>query len=240
MFSKKELIRYDRQLRFISKPQQRKLKQSTATVVGLGGIGSAISLYLAAAGVSLRLIDSDKVELQNLHRQILYDEDDIGKFKADVAKRRLLAMNSEINVESHAIKLDEENAVEFLRGSNVVLDGLDNFDTRFIVNEACVKLGIPSTYAAAIQDTVSFTFMIPGKTPCLRCIFPKKPKDTKAEDVGVLGPTAGFVGVLSASQCINYLIGNPVIQNKLLYATLGEFSVELFDIKRRKDCEICR
>ena len=239
MLNKNEVKRYDRQMKFISKTKQKKLKQSTVSVVGLGGIGSAICLYLASAGVNLRLIDRDKIDITNLHRQVLYDSGDIGKFKADVAKKRLLSMNPEINIESHAVELNESNAVELLRGSNLVLDAMDNFKTRFIINETCVTLKLPLTYAAAIQDNVSFTFMTPDETPCLRCIFPKNTKDTKAENVGVLGTTAGFVGVLSASQAINFLIGKPVLKNKLLYATLGDFKIELINIRRRKGCEVC-
>ena len=226
-------------MKFISKTKQKKLKQSTVTVVGLGGIGSAICLYLGSAGINLRLIDRDRIDITNLHRQVLYETKDIGRFKADIAKQKLLSMNPEINVESHAVELDEENAVELLRGSNLVLDALDNFKARFIMNEACVKLSMPFTYAAAIQDNVSFTFIVPKETPCLRCIMPDNPKDTKAEDEGILGTTAGFVGVLSASQAVNYLIGKPVLKNKLLYATLGDFKFEMIDIKRGKGCEVC-
>lgn len=239
MLNKSEERRYDRQVKFISKTNQKKLKQSSVTVVGLGGIGSAICLYLASAGVNLRIIDKDRIDITNLHRQVLYETGDIGRFKAVIAKEKLLSMNPEINVESHVADINEENAVDLIRGSNVVLDALDNFRSRFTLNEACVKLKIPSTYAAAIEDKISFTFMIPGETPCLRCIFPDDPKDTKASEVGILGTTPGFVGVLSASQCINYLLKEPVIKNKLLYCSMGDFQIDLIDIKRNKKCGIC-
>ena len=142
-------------------------------------------------------------------------------------------------MESHSAELNEENAVELLRGSDLVLDAVDNFKTRFIMNETCVKLKIPFTYAAAIKDNISFTFMFPEETACLRCIFPKNPRDTKCDEVGILGTTAGFVGVFSASQALNHLLKTPVIKDKLLYATLSDFKLELIDIKRRKGCDIC-
>jgi molybdopterin/thiamine biosynthesis adenylyltransferase len=239
MLNKEEIKRYDRQIRFISKTNQKRLKQKSVTVVGLGGIGSAICIYLAGAGIGLRIIDSDRVQLENLHRQVLYETGDVGKFKADVAKKKILSMNPEINVESQVAEIDDDNAVDLLRGSNVVLDALDNFKSRFIMNEACVKLKMPFTYAAAIENKVSFTFMIPGETPCLRCIFPKHPKDTKASEVGVMGTAPGFVGVLSASQCLNFLLKKPVIKNKLFYCDMDDFQIDMIDIKRNERCGVC-
>lgn len=241
----KELIKYSRQIVFsgIGTEGQKILKKSKVCIVGVGGTGSAAALYLATAGVNLILIDRDLVELSNLPRQILYKEADINQPKAMVARDRLQQMNPDIDIEAHVSDFNPKTAERLIGEANIVLDGTDNFEARFVLNEVCVKKNIPFTYVGALRAQLMFSFFIPGKTACLRCLFPEKiPQGVleTCEIVGVLGPTAAIAGLLSATETLKYLAEfGDLFTNKLLYLDLTDFTLELVEIKKNSNCQIC-
>lgn len=231
------MSRYERQLALIGEEGQARLEDSLVAVVGLGGIGSPLALYLASAGVNLRLIDGDSVSLNNLNRQILYGEDDIGLPKALVAERELRRRNSSVRVEGIPVKLSEDNADELLSGVDLVMDASDNFKTRYVINDFCIEKDIPFIYSAINGFYFATTFVIPRKTPCLRCIFPR------VEDAGpvpVIGVTPAAVASIAAAEAIKYLSGlGASIAGKLLLGDLRSMEITQIAVKRDKNCPVC-
>ncbi len=236
-----ELERYDRQLRILGfgTEAQLRLKNSTVLVVGAGGLGSAASLYLAAGGVGrLKIVDYEKVELSNLNRQILYTTRDIGELKVEVASRKLLDLNPEIRVEPIQEQVTEENLPRLLEGADLVLDCLDNFRSRFLLNRACVEESKPLIHGAVYGMEGRLMTVIPGEGPCLRCLMPR---DLKEHDMTpVLGPLPGIVGALEALEAIKLLtgLGKPAV-GRLLVIDGGDFSIYSIEIKRNPECPIC-
>jgi len=236
-----ELERYDRQLRitgFGTKAQLR-LKGSTALVVGAGGLGSAACLYLAAGGVGrLKIVDFEKVELSNLNRQVLYTTRDIGKPKVEAASRRLLELNPEIAVEPIQEEVSEENLPGLLEGVDVVLDCLDNFRSRFLLNRACIKRFKPLIHGAVYGMEGRLMTIIPGDGPCLRCLIPSNPKER--EMVPVLGSLPGIVGALEALEAIKLLTGlGELAVGRLLIIDGRDLSFYSIEVKRNPECPIC-
>lgn len=245
MLTEKELVKYSRQMVFsgIGREGQEKLKGSKVAIVGVGGTGTAAALYLATAGVNLRLIDRDLVELSNLPRQVIYSEANITQPKAIAAQEELQKKNPDIEIEAHVSDFNPRTAERLIEEVDVVLDGTDNFETRFVLNDACVKENVPFTYVGAIRAQLMFSFFIPGETACIRCIFPEVPPqgslDT-CEIVGVLGPAAGIAGLLSATEALKYLLGTgELLTNQLLYLDLTDFTTELIEIQRNTNCKVC-
>lgn len=231
-------MRYSRQEILIGSRNQKKLQKALVTVVGCGGIGSAAAEYLARAGVNLRLIDRDIVELSNTQRQ-LFREEDVGRPKADALRERLEEINSEIKIESVDDDLNPSN-IDFLSGSSIVIDGTDNMETRFLVNDFCLKNRMPFTYAAAIKSEGLFTLVVPKETACIRCFIPKASVRDTCETAGVLGPAVGLIGVISAGEAIKYLIGKECIKGHLFHMNFYKNLYELIEIKRSKNCPACQ
>lgn len=211
--SKEEIGRYERHLILpgFGETAQLKLKAARVLVVGAGGLGCPALQYLAAAGVgTIGIIDEDRVSRSNLQRQILYADADVGLLKSEVAQQRLLRMNPDIQCESHAVRLTVQNALELIRQYDVVLDGSDNFATRYLVNDACVLAGKPLVYGAlhAFQGQAS-VFNYNGG-PTYRCLFPEPPNPEDApncSEAGVLGVLPGMIGVIQATEVIKLLTG---------------------------------
>lgn len=245
MLTERELKKYSRQTVFsgIGVAGQERLKRSKVAIVGVGGTGTAAALYLAAAGINLRLIDRDLVELSNLPRQVLYNEADIDQPKATVARDTLQEKNPDIEIESFVSDFNPKTAERLVHDVNLVLDGTDNFETRFVLNDACVKENVPFTYVGAIRAQLMFSFFIPGETACIRCIFPETPPQGSLETceiAGVLGPAAGIAGLISATETVKYLVGSgDLLTNKLLYLDLTDFTIELMEIQRNMNCKVC-
>jgi len=218
---------------------QKKLQSAKVIVVGAGGLGSPASIYLAVAGVGeLRIIDSDVVELSNLNRQILHWDKDIGRLKALSAEEKLRNLNGDIKVEGIAERLDEDNGEELLRGADVVLDCLDNFPTRFLLNRLCHRLGIPFIHSVIFGLEGRITTIVPGKTPCLSCLYPQPPIEVRP--FPVVGVAPGIMGCMEALEAIKLLIGlgNPLLSKMFRFD--GEtMTVQIFPIKRRENCPIC-
>lgn len=230
-------MRYSRQEIFIGTRNQRKLQKALVTIVGCGGTGSIAGEYLARAGVNLRIIDRDIVEKSNLQRQ-LYTEEDIGRPKADALKEHLEEVNGEIKIEAFSDDLNSTNIDNLLAKSSIVLDGTDNMQTRFLINDFGLKNKIPFTYAAAIKSEGLFTLIVPKETPCIRCFIPGGGPDT-CETVGVLGPVVGMIGTLSAVETMKFLMGKECIKGQLFHFNAYKNKFELIELKKNKNCPAC-
>lgn len=221
---------------------QLKLIHSRVLLIGVGGLGSPAALYLAAAGVgTIGIVDADVVESSNLQRQIIHGEDQLGKLKVDSAASAIRRLNSMIKVQTHAHYLDEENALNILSQYDLVLDGSDNFKTRYLINDACVKLGIPNVHAAVYRfEGYVTTFDSKNKAPCYRCIYPELPPPEMAPscaEAGVLGVLPGVIGVMQAVEALKVLlgIGNTLIGKLLRYDALHN-EVSLLQLDKAEDC----
>lgn len=231
MLTERDLERYDRQIRIFGVEGQEKLKKAKVAVVGVGGLGSPVAYYLAAAGVgTLLLIDEQTPELSNLNRQILHWEEDIDKNPKPIsAKWKLERFNSDIKVETFVGRLTEENIEEVLDDVDVIVDCLDNFDTRYLLDKFAHKRGIPLVHGAVEGMFGQVTTIIPGKTKCLREVFPKPPK--KKEKFPILGATAGVIGTIQAAEVIKLITGyGEVLANKLLIVDLAHGSFEIVEL----------
>ena len=216
---------------------QKKLSRARVAILGLGGLGSAVSIYLTVAGVGhLKVIDRDKIEKNNLNRQILYTEEDLGKWKVEVAEEKLREMNSDIEVEGLREEINEDNIRELIRDADVVVDCLDNFETRFLVNRAVVELNKPFFHGACRAFYGQVMTIIPRVTPCLRCVFPESiPKDRS-----IIGVTAGLVGLIEATEVIKYLTGTgECLYGKILIYDATRMSFDIIEVDRNPDCEVC-
>jgi len=237
---------YSRQIimRELGRKGQRKLERSKVAIVGLGGLGTASSLYLALAGVGhLRLIDQDTVELHNLHRQILYTIEDVHYPKAEVSAKRLEKVNPLIKVEAVPENLNASNVEKLLSGTSCVVDGLDNMRTRYLVNRACAKLRIPYVFGAAIGMEGNLSVFAPPETPCLECVFPNlEDSSLMSCDVrGVLGATPGIIGAMQAMETIKVLTGvGSVFKGKLMICDFNDMYFTAIDIYKRENCPACQ
>lgn len=238
--SEKELMRYDRQIRLpsISREGQLKLKSSKVLVAGAGGLGSPISIYLAAAGVGhIVVVDRDEVEISNLNRQILHWEEDVGKYKAISAAEKLRRINSDIVVEGVVEEITEGSIDRLLAGVDVLIDAMDNMETRFVLNKAAVRRRVPFIHGAIYGLEGQVTTIIPGRTACLRCIF----KGAKPHEAfPVLGVAPAVIGALEATEAIKYIVGfGELLLNRMLIFD-GE-SMRFYEVQLQRDpsCPVC-
>lgn len=241
MLSADEITRYTRQLLIEgwSEKIQEKLKNSTVFVAGAGGLGSPVLMYLTSAGIgNIIVCDFDSVELSNLNRQILHSDERIGMQKADSACMTLEKINPGINIIPIREKLTRKNAGNLIADADIIMDCLDNFDTRFILNNISVKNHIPLVHAGVSDFSGQITFLSPPETPCLECIFPKK---TKKQKVPIAGSTAGVIGSLQATEAIKYLTGiGETLKNRLLFWDGAGMSFRIINLSRNPKCRMCR
>ena len=241
-FSDDEVDRYARHLVLaeIGGPGQQRLARASVLIVGVGGVGGPAALYLAAAGVgTLGLIDGDTVAVSNLQRQILFSGDDIGRAKVEAGAERLTALNPHVRVETHAQALTGDNAAALIAGHDVVLDGTDDFDTRFLVNAACVAAGVPLVSGALGRWSGQVGVFV-GR-PCYRCLVPDIPPDAETcARVGVVGALAGIVGSMAALETIKLITGagEPLTGRLLLYDSLAA-TARTVRVAANPDCPIC-
>jgi molybdopterin/thiamine biosynthesis adenylyltransferase len=241
-FSDEEVERYARHLvlREVGGPGQQKLKAARVLIVGAGGLGAPASLYLAAAGVgTLVLVDPDHVDRSNLQRQVIYAEDDLGRLKVDAAIDALKALNPNVDVDGHAIAVDAANAHELVTGFDLVLDGTDDFATRFAVNDACVAAGVPLVSGAIGRWTGQVGVF--GSKPCYRCLVPDVPPDAETcSAVGVIGALAGVIGSMMALEAIKVITGagEPLAGRLLIYDALGA-QTRTVKIGPDPECPVC-
>jgi molybdopterin-synthase adenylyltransferase len=233
MLSKEEFKRYQKQVMVdeIGINGQITFKQSKVAVIGAGGLGCPILQYLTSVGVgTIGVIDFDTVENSNLHRQTLYSNEDIGKLKVEIAIQKLSNQNPFVNLVSHPIILNEENAETIISQYDIIVDGCDNFLTRYIVNDVCVKLNKPLVYGSILNYEGQLAVFNYKGSKNLRNIFPEPPN---SEDVpscsenGVLGTVPGIIGSMMAQECINVILDKPSLIN-----TLGIYSADTFKLKR--------
>ena len=235
----RDLIRYDRQLLMLGREGQEKLKRVSVAVVGIGGLGSPAAFYLAGAGVGrLILIDPEKPELSNLNRQILHWENDFSLAKARSAAEKLARFNSDILIEPRPVKISKENVSDILGDADVVVDGLDNYETRYVINEYCVNDKKPYVHAAVRGLVGQATTIVPGRSPCLKCIVPESPEPE--EKFPIIGATAGVLGCIEAVETIKLItgLGRPLV-GELLLVDLEDMAFNLVKVKRRADCPVC-
>jgi len=241
-----EKSRYARHLILpeVGEAGQLKLKNARVAVVGAGGLGAPVSLYLAAAGVGrLGIVDFDNVDLSNLQRQVLYTVADVKKSKADTAREKLLAMNPEIQVESHKIKLSAENVMQTIADYDLVVDGTDNFSTRYLINDACVIARKPNVYGSIFRFEGQLSVFCTDGGPCYRCLFPEPPEADAVPNCaegGVLGVLAGVIGTLQATEAVKLILGEgePLIGKLLLYNAL-DMEFHRLSVQRKADCPVC-
>ena len=223
---------------------QEKLLAAKVLLVGAGGLGCPAALYLAAAGVGrIGIIDFDKVDASNLQRQVLYSTADIGKYKVDVAKERIQALNPDVQVDCIRERLNSDNALELFSQYDLVVDGTDNFATRYLVNDACVLTGTPNIYGSIFRFEGQMTIYAHPEGPCYRCLFPEPPSPGEVPNCaegGVLGVLPGMVGVAQATEAIKLILGRgqPLLNRMLIYDAL-EMRWKELKIKRDPHCPVC-
>ena len=241
-----ERARYGRQLSLpgIGEAGQRRLASARVIVVGAGGLGSPAAMYLAAAGVGhIGLVDDDRVDLTNLHRQLLHDTDDVGRAKTDSARERLAGINPHVDVATHETRLSSANALEILRGYDVVLDGTDNFPTRYLVNDACVMLGVPNVHGSISRFEGQASIFAAPDGPCYRCLFPEPPPPGSVQSCaegGVFGVLPGLIGTIQATETLKLLlgIGEPLVGRLLLFDAL-RMQTRTIALRRDPSCPAC-
>jgi molybdopterin/thiamine biosynthesis adenylyltransferase len=223
---------------------QQKLLDARVLLLGAGGLGSPAALYLAAAGIgTLGIVDNDDVDLSNLQRQVIHSTERIGVPKVDSAEQTITALNPDVTVEKYPVRLGPENIMDILPGYDIVVDGLDNFPTRYLLNDASVRLGIPVVSAAILGFEGQLSVFKPYDGPCYRCLFPAPPPAELAPSCGangVLGVLPGTMGLLQATEVIKLILdeGEPLIGRLLMYDALAARVTEV-KVRRDPNCAIC-
>ena len=244
--SQDELLRYSRHLILpeVGLAGQRKLKAGSVLIVGTGGLGSPLALYLAAAGVGrLGLVDFDRVDESNLQRQILYGTSSVGRPKLEAARDRLGDLNPGVRVDLHEVRLDSSNAFEVMRPYDVVVDGTDNFPTRYLVNDACALLGKPNVYGSIFRFEGQASVFDARVGPCYRCLYPDPPPPglvPSCAEGGVLGVLPGVIGVIQGIETLKLLlgIGETLVGRLVLFDALA-LSFRELTLRKDPDCPLC-
>ena len=244
--TKEQRERYSRHLLVpeIGLEGQTKLLEAKVLLLGAGGLGSPTALYLAAAGVgTLGIVDDDEVDLSNLQRQVIHTTDRIGVAKVDSAEESIKAINPDVNVVKYKTRLDASNVMEIIQGYDVIVDGVDNFPTRYLLNDATVRLDIPVVSASILGFDGQLSVFSPHEGPCYRCLYPVPPPADMAPSCGangVLGVLPGTMGLLQATEVIKLVTGagEPLVGRLLLYEALGATFTEL-KVRRDPECPIC-
>lgn len=247
MLSKTELIRYQRQLQLkeIGSSGQQKLKQAKVLVIGAGGLGCAVLQYLAAAGVGhIGIVDFDTVNASNLQRQVLYTTEDIGQLKVNCAIRQLSKQNEFIELQGFPLELNNQNAIDIFSTYDIIVDGTDNYSTRYMVNDACILLNKPLIYGAVYRfegqiSVFNYTSNTNEKGPTYRCLFPEPPATDaflNCTETGVLGVLPGIIGIMQANEVIKTITGiGEVLSGKLMIVNTLSMQTEIISFDRNKD-----
>jgi adenylyltransferase/sulfurtransferase len=223
---------------------QQKLRDAGILLIGAGGLGSPLGLYLAAAGVGrLGIVDFDTVDFTNLQRQIIHRTEDVGRLKVDSAKERLQGINPDVAVTTYNTRLSRANILDTIKDYDIVIDGTDNFPTRYLVNDACVFQRKPNIYGSIFRFDGQATVFYPFKGPCYRCLYPEPPPPgmvPSCAEGGVLGVLPGIIGIIQATEAVKLIIGNgqPLIGRLLLYNAL-KMEFREVKLKRAPDCPVC-
>ena len=241
-----EISRYSRHLIMpeVGLEGQKKLKNAKVLCIGAGGLGSPLALYLAAAGVGkLGILDFDVVDFSNLQRQVIHSEKTIGELKVESAKNRLLELNSDIEIQTYNERFTSDNAMDIVKDYDIVVDGTDNFATRYLTNDACVLLGKPNVYGSIFRFEGQVSVFDAERGPCYRCLYPEPPPPglvPSCAEGGVLGILPGVVGTLQASEVVKLIIGqgDPLI-GRLLFMDVLEMEPRILKLRKNPDCPVC-
>ena len=244
--SNEEVLRYSRHLIMpeVGKEGQQKLKAARVLCIGTGGLGSPLALYLAAAGVgTLGLVDFDVVDFTNLQRQVIHFTSDVGRPKLESARQKIADINPFVNVKPFETRLTSQNALEIFQDFDIIVDGTDNFPTRFLVNDACVFTGKPNVYGSIFRFEGQASVFATKEGPCYRCLYPEPPPPglvPSCAEGGVLGILPGLVGLIQATEAIKLILGSgdPLIGRLLLVDALGMKFREL-KLRKNPDCVVC-
>jgi adenylyltransferase/sulfurtransferase len=244
--SREEILRYSRHLLIpeVGLEGQRKLKASSALVIGTGGLGSPVALYLAAAGIGrIGLVDYDVVDSSNLQRQVIHGTSTVGRLKVESARAKLLVLNPDIQVDVHNEPFTSENALRIAADYDIILDGTDNFPTRYLTNDVAVFLGKPNVYASIYRFDGQASVFYAKEGPCYRCLFPEPPPPglvPSCAEGGVLGVLPGTIGTIQATEALKVLlgIGEPLIGRLLLYNAL-DMTFDFVKLKKNPNCRVC-
>ncbi len=244
-FSKQQLERYARHfvLPEIGVSGQKRLLAARVLVIGAGALGSPVLIYLAAAGVgTLGVADFDCVELSNLQRQIIHRTADVGQPKVQSAQRTIREINSDVTVIPHLRKLTVENIQEVIRDYDFIVDGTDRFETKFLINDACVLEGKPYVHSGIVRFEGQAMTYVPGQGPCLRCLLGRVPKDDglTCSQAGVLGAATGVLGSIQAAEAIKYILGiGDLLTGRMLVFDSLSMTVQVVEVEARRDCSVC-
>jgi sulfur-carrier protein adenylyltransferase/sulfurtransferase len=244
--SNEEILRYSRHLIMpeVGMEGQLKLKNAKVLLIGTGGLGAPLGLYLAAAGVGrLGLVDFDVVDFTNLQRQVTFGSSDVGKHKTEAARARLSSLNPDIRIETFETKLDSSNALELFKDFDIIVDGTDNFPTRYLVNDACILLGKPNVYGSIFRFEGQVTVFGMPEGPCYRCLYPEPPPPglvPSCAEGGVLGVLPGIVGSIQAMETIKLILGRGenLVGRLMLFDALGMKFREL-KLRKNPNCPMC-
>jgi molybdopterin/thiamine biosynthesis adenylyltransferase/rhodanese-related sulfurtransferase len=244
--SREEVLRYSRHLLIpeVGLAGQRKLKASSVLVIGTGGLGSPVAMYLAAAGVGrIGLVDYDIVDFSNLQRQIIHGTSKLGKLKVESAKERILDINPSVQVDVFNVPFTSANALSIAEGYDLVIDGTDNFPTRYLVNDVCVKLGIPNVYGSIFRFDGQVSVFDGQQGPCYRCLFPEPPPPglvPSCAEGGVLGVLPGIIGSMQASEGLKLLLGiGEPLRGKLLLFNALDMTFDFVKLRKNPNCAVC-
>lgn len=245
-FSEEQIRRYSRHILLpeVGGRGQQKIRQASVLLVGTGGLGSPAALYLAAAGVGrLGLVDHDTVDISNLQRQVLHATPDLGRPKVESAREKLTALNPDVQVEVYRERLDSGNAARLIQQYDLVVDGSDNFSTRYLVNDACYFAGKPLIHGSIFRFEGQLTTILPGEGPCYRCLYPDPPPAglvPSCQEAGVLGVLAGVIGVLQATEALKYILGRgELLRGRLLLYDALAMSFRQVKVRRDPGCPLC-
>ncbi|OGQ48744.1 MAG: adenylyltransferase [Deltaproteobacteria bacterium RIFCSPLOWO2_02_FULL_57_26] len=242
-----QIERYSRQIMIpdVGGKGQIRVRQGRVLVIGAGGLGSPAAFYLAAAGIgTLGLVDYDRVELSNLQRQILHFTEDVGRQKVASAEEKLNRLNPEVEIRTLAVRLEERNATEILAAYDFIVDGSDNFATKFLVNDAAVALGKPFSHAGIVRLQGQTMTVIPGKSACYRCLFKGPPPPGEilsCQQAGILGAVAGTIGSIQATEAIKFFAGmeDDLLTDRLLIYDAKTLSFRTIEVQRDLGCAAC-
>lgn len=241
-----QIERYSRQIILpnIGGKGQERILNSKVLIVGAGGLGSPCALYLAAAGVGrLGIVDSDVVELNNLQRQILHSISTVGKPKVESARERLSALNTDVEVVTYKLRLTSENILDIIKDYDIIVDGSDNFPTRYLVNDACVLSGKPLSHGGIFRFDGQAITILPGESACYRCLFPQPPPPglvPSCQEAGILGAVAGIIGTIQANEVLKYILGiEGLLAGKLLVFNALDSSFRQVKVPKDPKCPVC-
>jgi len=246
MLREDQIERYSRQIILpnVGGKGQEKLLAAKVLIIGAGGLGSPAALYLASAGIgTIGIVDSDKVELNNLQRQIIHSTKEVGRLKVESARDRINAINEDVKVTTYNLRVTSENILDIIKDYDIIVDGSDNFPTRYLVNDACVLSKKPLSHGGIFRFDGQAITIIPGESACYRCLFPEPPPPglvPSCQEAGILGAVAGVIGIIQTNEVLKYILGlGNLLTGKLLVFNALDSSFRQVRVPRDSKCPIC-